>query len=164
MTACRMTFGRLAAVTLLCMATVQIAAGQEDATPKGARRAAASAAASAASKQAASDRALLHQIAEAQRSLGDEVQRLKERLEEAHNTLGGMWEQHVAHEGEMKAMREEVKGLYVESSAVKQAIDALKEDIQAVDSNVSGFRTFSGFFIAVMILLLAVISVLTIRR
>ena len=33
-----------------------------------------------------------------------------------------------------------------------------------VNANVSAFRTFSGFFIAVMILLLAVIFVLTIRR
>jgi hypothetical protein len=61
-------------------------------------------------------------------------------------------------------MREEVKGLYVESSTVKQQIDALKSDIGGVNSNVLAFRTFSGFFIAVMILLLAVIFVLSIRR
>ena len=36
--------------------------------------------------------------------------------------------------------------------------------LAGVNSNVSGFRTYSGFFIAVMILLLAVIFVLTIRR
>jgi chromosome segregation ATPase len=156
-----MTLGKLGVVVVLCIGATRIASGQEG-TP--ARRRAESPAAAAASKQAASDRALLHQIAEAQRSLGDEVQRLKERLERAHDTLGGMWEHHTAFEGELKAMREEVKGLYVESSAVKQAIDTLKEDIKSVDSNVSGFRTFSGFFIAVMILLLAVISVLTIRR
>jgi len=61
-------------------------------------------------------------------------------------------------------MREEVKGLYWESSTVKQQIDTLKDDISAVNSNVSNFRTFSGFFIALMILLLAVIFVMTIRR
>jgi hypothetical protein len=61
-------------------------------------------------------------------------------------------------------MRDEVKGLYVENSSLKQQIDGLKEQIDAVNSNVSGFRTFSGFFIAVMILLLAVIFVMTIRR
>ena len=57
-----------------------------------------------------------------------------------------------------------IKGLYVESSSVKQQIDALKDDVAGVNSNVSAFRTFSGFFIATMILLLAVIFVLTIRR
>ena len=57
-----------------------------------------------------------------------------------------------------------MKGLYVELSGVKQQIDGLKEDVGGVNSNVSAFRTFSGFFIALMILLLAVIFVLTIRR
>jgi len=54
--------------------------------------------------------------------------------------------------------------VYLLKTAVDSARAALKEDIAAVNSNVSGFRTYAGFFIAVMILLLAVIFVLTIRR
>ena len=69
-----------------------------------------------------------------------------------------------ASEQDVKALRDEVKGLYVESSTVREHIDALKDDIASVNSNVSAFRTYAGFFIAVMILLLAVIFVLTIRR
>jgi len=96
--------------------------------------------------EAAEDRALLRQLADAQRALGEQIQQLRERVDE------------------LKAMRDEVKGLYVESSSVKAEIEGVKDDIASVNGNVSAFRTYSGFFIAVMILLLAVIFVLTIRR
>jgi septal ring factor EnvC (AmiA/AmiB activator) len=108
--------------------------------------------------------AFLKQLAEAQRGLSDQMQQQKERMDWFHGELTAQQDRIAAVEQELKAMRDEVKGLYVESSAVKQAIDALKEDIASVNSNVSGFRTYSGFFIAVMILLLAVIFVLSIRR
>jgi len=69
-----------------------------------------------------------------------------------------------ALEQEVKAMREEVKGLYVESSSVKQQIDGVRDDIKDVDSNVSGFRGYSGFFLALMLLTLVVIFFLVLRR
>lgn len=119
---------------------------------------------SAASKQAAEDRAILRQLSEAQRWLGEQTWHIKERVEALHSEFATLKDRDSTVEQELKALRDEVKGLYVESSTVKQQIDALKEDISGVNSNVSGFRTFSGFFIAVMILLLAVIFVLTIRR
>ena len=81
-----------------------------------------------------------------------------------HGELATGEDEDSALAGEIKAARDEIKGLYVESSSVKQQIDALKDDVAGVNSNVSAFRTFSGFFIATMILLLAVIFVLTIRR
>src|SRR5207253_5096317 len=112
----------------------------------------------------AETRALLHQLADAQRSLGEQVQQLKDVLEALRTEVASQKDEATATEQEVKALRDEVKGLYVESSGVKQQIDALKDDIGGVNSNVSGFRTYSGFFIAVMILLLAVIFVLTIRR
>ena len=95
---------------------------------------------------------------------GDQVQQLKEALDGLRSDIANRNDAQASHDQEAKAMREEVKGLYWESSTVKQQIDALKEDISAVNSNVSNFRTFSGFFIALMILLLAVIFVMTIRR
>jgi chromosome segregation ATPase len=138
------------------------------ALPLGARarddRLAAAAAPKAAQQRADEDHALLNQLAEAQRALGDQLQQLRERVDALHDSLAAKDDARTAHDEETKAMRDEVKGLYWESSQVKQQIDALKEDVAGVNGNVSNFRTFSGFFIAVMILLLAVIFVLTLRR
>jgi uncharacterized membrane protein len=110
------------------------------------------------------DRALLRQIADAQRALGEQLQALKERVDELAGALAARNDDSTELAQEVKSLRDEVKGLYVESSSVKQQIDGVKEDVHGVDANVSGFRTFSGFFIAAMVLLLAVIFVLTIRR
>jgi chromosome segregation ATPase len=118
-------------------------------------------AAAAASTQTDS---LLHQLADAQRALGDQMQQLRERVDALHGELAKGEDQDSDLEQEVKGLRDEVKGLYVDNSTVKQQIDALKEDVGGVNSNVIAFRTFSGFFIAVMILLLAVIFVMTIRR
>jgi peptidoglycan hydrolase CwlO-like protein len=118
----------------------------------------------AATSPANEDRALLRQLADAQRNLGEELEQLKEHVDALNGELAAQRDRDNALEQEIKAARDEIKGLYVESSSVKQAIEELKEDVAGVNSNVSAFRTFSGFFIAVMILLLAVIFVLSIRR
>jgi septal ring factor EnvC (AmiA/AmiB activator) len=110
------------------------------------------------------DRALLRQLSDAQRALGEQLQNVRDRVDAVQNQLSSSRDQDQAAEQEVKGLRDEVKGLYVELSGVKQQIDGLKEDVGGVNSNVSAFRTFSGFFIALMILLLAVIFVLTIRR
>ena len=110
------------------------------------------------------DRQLLHQLGDAQRWVNDQLQQVKDRID-------GMWAEVAKHgdqtsglEEQVKALREEVKGLYVESSTVKQQIDGLKQDIDGVNANISGFRTIAGFFIAAMILLLAVTFALSLRR
>ncbi len=135
-------------LALCLLALVAGVAGAEEGEPETPRprraRPAAAARPAAPSAHAEEDRALLRQLADAQRSLGEQVQQLKDVLE--------------ALRADMASQKD------VESSGVKQQIDALKDDIGGVNSNVSGFRTYSGFFIAVMILLLAVIFVLTIRR
>ena len=149
----------LLAVCLLALVTGVAGAQegeQETARPRRARPAAAARPA-APSTHADEDRALLHQLADAQRSLGEQVQQLKDVLEALRADMASQKDEDAATE-------QEVKGLYWESSTVKQQIDTLKDDISAVNSNVSNFRTFSGFFIALMILLLAVIFVMTIRR
>jgi len=110
------------------------------------------------------DRAFLLQLAEAQRTLSEQLEQLKERIDWLYYEVTLRRDEHTGIDQEVKAMRDEVKGLYVESSAVKQAIEALKEDVGGVNSNVSNFRTFSGLFIALMILLLAVIFAMTVRR
>ena len=89
---------------------------------------------------------------------------MKEGLDGLPAMINELKDANAAREEEVQKMREEVKGLYVETSSLRQQLDELKTDIGGVNANVSGFRTFSGFFIAVMILLLAVIFIMTIRR
>ena len=110
------------------------------------------------------DRALLRQLADAQRGLGSQVQQLADHLQSLQGDLAAGKDDDTATQAEVKALREEVKGLYVEISGVKQQIEDVRTDVGGVNSNVSAFRTFSGFFIAAMILLLAVIFAMTVRR
>jgi chromosome segregation ATPase len=117
-----------------------------------------------AAKQEAEDRALLYQIAEAQRGVGEQMQQLQERMDELHGELARYQDQVSGLTDELKATREEVKGLYVENTTLKEQIDAAKDAIESVDANVSGFRTISGFFIAAMILLLVAIFARTVWR
>jgi hypothetical protein len=147
-----------AAALLVALATSARAA---DVVPRAERRPSGPAASSKASPE---DRAFLLQLAEAQRGLSEQLEQLKERIDWLYYEVTLRRDEHTGIEQEVKAMRDEVKGLYVESSTVKEAIDVLKGDVSGVDSNVSAFRTFSGLFIALMILLLAVIFAMTVRR
>ena len=149
-----------AAALLLALAAP---ARATDAAPQGEGRPAARAAATSG-KPSAEDRAFLLQLGEAQQALSEQLEQLKERIDWLYYEVTLRRDEHNGIDQEVKAMRDEVKGLYVESSSVKQAIDALKGDVGGVNSNVSAFRTFSGLFIALMILLLAVIFAMTIRR
>jgi len=89
---------------------------------------------------------------------------VKEGIDAVPGLVSELKDQNNARDEDVQKLREEVKGLYVETSSLRQQLDELKGDIGGVNANVSAFRTFSGFFIAVMILLLAVIFVMSIRR
>ena len=119
-----------------------------------------------AARRSATDeqRALLNQMAEAQKWAGEQLWHMKEALDTVPGMINELKDASTAREEETQKLRDEVKGLYVETSSLRQQLDELKSDIGGVNANISGFRTFSGFFIAVMILLLAVIFILTIRR
>jgi hypothetical protein len=143
----------------LCLALAAPAPAEEEEAAAPSRRARPAPAA----RSTAGD-ALLRQIVDAQRGLGDELHQLKERLDWIYAELSTRRDEGTATNEEVKALRDEVKGLYVESSTLKQQIDALKEDVAGVNSNVSGFRQFSGFFIAVMLVALVLILMLSIRR
>jgi len=110
------------------------------------------------------DGALLRQLADAQRALGDQMQQLRESIDALQAEVASLRDADAGTLKEIQAAREEIKGLYVESSTNKQAIEAVREDVRGVDANVLRFRTFSGFFIAAMILLLVVIFTMTVRR
>ena len=155
-----MTFRRFAGAVAL-LAALAASARATDVVPRAEGRAAPPAASSKASPE---DRAFLLQLAEAQRGLSEQLEQLKERIDWLYYEVTLRRDEHTGIDQEVKAMRDEVKGLYVESSTVKQAIDALKGDVGGVDSNVSAFRTFSGLFLALTILLVAVICAMTIRR
>jgi hypothetical protein len=144
------------------LAALAAPAHATDPTPKAEGRPAARAV--APGKPGAEDRAFLLQLGEAQQALSEQLEQLKERIDWLYYEVTLRRDEHTGIDQEIKGMRDEVKGLYVESSSVKQAIDALKGDVGGVNSNVSSFRTFSGLFIALMILLLAVIFAMTIRR
>ena len=153
-----MTIRRLAGALALLLALA--ATGRAtDSAPRASGRAAA-----ATARAGNEDRAFLLQLAEAQRTLSDQLEQLKERIDWLYYEVTLRRDEHSGIDQEVKAMRDEVKGLYVESSTLKEAIDALKDDVGGVNSNVSSFRTFSGLFIALTILLLAVIFAMTIRR
>ena len=109
-------------------------------------------------------RSLLNQLAEAQKWAGEQLWQVKEGMDSVPGMINELKDASTARQEEVQKLREEVKGLYVETSSLRQQLDELKNDIGGVDANVSGFRTFSGFFIAVMILLLAVIFIMSIRR
>ena len=143
---------------LLLVACVAVAAAQDEDAPGKRSRPAARASSST------DERGFLRQLAESQRSLGDGIQQLRDRIDGLYGALAERKDDSTGLEQEVKELRDEVKGLYVENSSLKQMIESLKDDVQSVNSNVSGFRTFSGFFIAAMLLLLSVIFLLTIRR
>jgi chromosome segregation ATPase len=119
-----------------------------------------------AARRTAADeqRALLNQMAEAQKWSGEQIWHIRRGLDAVPGMVNDLKDALAARESEIQKLRDEVKGLYVETSSLRQQLDELRADIGGVNANVSAFRTFSGFFIAVMILLLGVISVMTIRR
>ena len=104
---------RFLAAVLLVLAASGLRAQEEEPT-SGTRRAhpttTATQHAAAASAQAAEDRALLHQLADAQRALGEQVQQLKEALDGLRSEILNRNDAQASHDQESKAMRKEVKG------------------------------------------------------
>jgi peptidoglycan hydrolase CwlO-like protein len=119
---------------------------------------------STAAAAPAIDPALLRQIADAQRGLGAQVQALKDKVDDLDGSLSGAKDERSGIRDDVKQLRDEVKGLYVEISGVKQQIDEAKARVDEVDSNVSSFRTFAGFFIALILLGIIINLGLGIRR
>jgi len=64
---------------------------------------------------------------------------------------------------EIRDMREEVKGLYFESSTVKNDIYGVGQRIEGLDQNLDAFRLSSGIVVAVVIVLQVVLIGLAFR-
>jgi len=82
-----------------------------------------------------------------------------ELLDEVRKTRAALDVQFV----EIKAMREEVKGLYFESSTVKNDIYGVGQRIEALDQSLGAFRLSSGIAVAVVIVLQVVLVGLAFR-
>jgi peptidoglycan hydrolase CwlO-like protein len=112
----------------------------------------------------APDQATIKQMVEAQKWAGEQIWHIREQVNALPGLIDEDKEGNAATQEEVGKLRDEVKGLYVEISSLKQQIDSVRDDIGGVDSNVYRFRTYTGFFLALMLLMVAVILAMSIRR
>jgi septal ring factor EnvC (AmiA/AmiB activator) len=103
-------------------------------------------------------------MGDAQKWMGEEIWKIKEKVEELPSIIAESKDDQVATQEELDKLRDEVKGLYVEISGVKQDIEALKTDIAGVNANLTSFRSFSGLFLASVLIMVAVSTVMTVLR
>ena len=108
--------------------------------------------------------AFLKQMGEAQKWMGEEIWKVKDQLDQLPGVIAEAKEGDTATQEELGKMREEVKGLYVELSTVKQQIEDVKQDVAGVNANLSAFRTVSGLFLAVVVLTVVVSTTVQVLR
>ena len=108
--------------------------------------------------------AFLKQMGDAQKWMGEEVWKIKDKVDALPGIIAEAREGDTATQEEVAKLREEVKGLYVELSTLKQQIEDLKGEIAGVNTNVSSFRTSSGIFLAVVMLTGVFTAVMTAFR
>lgn len=150
---------RRALLPIVLVAGVLLAGSVGAQTPPPKRTSAKTPAATSAQTQS-----LLNQMADHQKWVGEQVWNIKEGVDAVPGLIAQLKDQVTATQEQITKTREEVKGLYVELSSLRQQLAELKTDVASVDGNVSGFRTFAGFFIAAMLLLLVVIFAMVVRR
>lgn len=109
-------------------------------------------------------------IEEAQRSLAAELGQLRDQLRQVDEHLGELREDlrqgreaGQADRDQLKEMREEVRGLYVESNGLKGDIAQLRSELQSVNATFGNFRFSSGALIAVVIVLQVIVIALALR-
>jgi hypothetical protein len=108
--------------------------------------------------------AFLRQMGDAQKWMGEELWRVKDKVEALPGLIAQCEEGHTAAHEELDKLRGEVKGLYVEISGVKQQFEELKTDIAGVNDNVTSFRNSSGVFLALVLVMAFISTVLTVLR
>ena len=108
--------------------------------------------------------AFLRQMGDAQKWMGEEIWKLKEKVDELPGTIAECKEGQAATDEEIDKLRGEVKGLYVELSGVKQQFEEMKTDIAGVNANVTSFRSSSGVFLALVLVMAFISAVLTVLR
>jgi hypothetical protein len=108
--------------------------------------------------------AFLRQMGDAQKWMGEEIWKLREKVDALPGVVAEGKADDTEQLEEIGKLRDEVKGLYVELSTVKQQIDDTKQDIAGVNANLSSFRTSSGLFLAVVVLMVIVSTAMQILR
>ena len=108
--------------------------------------------------------AFLKQMGDAQKWMGEEVWKLREKVDELPGIIAECKEGQAATQEELDKLHDEVKGLYVEISGVKQQFDELKNDIAGVNANLTSFRNSSGVFLALVLVMAFISTVLTVLR
>jgi chromosome segregation ATPase len=103
-------------------------------------------------------------MGDAQKWMGEELWRIKEKVDALPGLIAEAKEGDTAVLEDVAKLRDEVKGLYVELSTVKQQIEEVKEQIAGVDGNLSGFRTSSGIFLAFVVLMVILSTVMQVLR
>jgi peptidoglycan hydrolase CwlO-like protein len=108
--------------------------------------------------------AFLRQMSDAQKWLGEEVWKIKDKVDSLPDTIAQCKEGQTASQEQIDKLRDEVKGLYVEISGVKQQFDEMKTEIDGVNANVTSFRNSSGVFLALVLVMAFISTVLTVLR
>jgi peptidoglycan hydrolase CwlO-like protein len=108
--------------------------------------------------------AFLRQMGDAQKWMGEELWKLKEKVDDLPGIIAEAKDGQTATQEEIDKLRDEVKGLYVELSTVKQQIDEAKGDVQGVNQNLTSFRNSSGIFLAVVLVMAFITMVTTLLR
>ena len=108
--------------------------------------------------------AFLRQMGDAQKWMGEEVWKIKDKVEALPDVIAECKEGQTATQEQIDKLRDEVKGLYVEISGVKQQFDEMKTEIDGVNANVTSFRNSSGLFLALVLVMAFITTVLTVLR
>jgi len=112
----------------------------------------------------------LNAVIEAQRSLAADISQLRDQLNalqrgvgEGHDEVRQTRDVLQTALEQIKGMREEVRGLYVESSGLKGDITQVGKQVEGLDASLGSFRLSSGIVVAVVIVLQLVLVGLMFR-
>ena len=108
--------------------------------------------------------AFLRQMGDAQKWMGEEVWKIADKVEALPEVIAECKEGQTATQEQIDKLRDEVKGLYVEISGVKQQFDEMKTEIDGVNANVTSFRNSSGVFLALVLVMAFISTILTVLR
>jgi peptidoglycan hydrolase CwlO-like protein len=108
--------------------------------------------------------AFLRQMGDAQKWMGEEVWKIADKVDALPDVIAECKEGQTATQEQIDKLRDEVKGLYVEISGVKQQFDEMKTEIDGVNANVTSFRNSSGVFLALVLVMAFISTVLTVLR
>lgn len=112
----------------------------------------------------------INALIEAQRSLAADISQLRDQLNalqqgvgEGHDEVRQNRDLLQTSLEQIKGMREEVRGLYVESSGLKGDIAQVGKQVEELDASLGNFRLSSGIVVAVVIVLQVVLVGLMFR-